>query len=431
MPEETVDVTIDITDEGAAALGEQLVHAFDARRAQPAIQGRDYDDKWEFTDGWAWVFRAPGKETLTKPVIIADGFGPAESKLEEWAGLWDESGIADEHPWGTQLHGRERDVIVLGYKSRNVAIATNAAVATACILRANAEKSTETPLVVGGLSMGGLVTRLALAQMTPEEHDTATYFSYDSPHLGAWIPISLQKFAHGLAKLGDQFEEPKKSQLKALSNLINSPAARELLWRHTNVLIGGGPTFPADPTRKTFLDALAAAGDWPNVKRKVGVANGRGDGQGDPSTIEGELNLDWPTSLTEPPPPKSPGAKLYTQAAGDDKLVATLSAGFVNVKTTGIPALDGAPGGMLDSFGLAHEALATEFPDATVKHPNVCFVPVASAVALTEPSAPYEPIPEQSDASGLDAYKVASQNERHTLLTEELCDWLTEEFDRV
>jgi hypothetical protein len=32
------------------------------------------------------------------------------------------------------------------------------------------------------------------------------------------------------------------------------------------------------------------------------------------------------------------------------------------------------------------------------------------------------------DFSGLNEYKVASQNEGHTLLTSELCSWLTERF---
>ena len=40
--------------------------------------------------------------------------------------------------------------------------------------------------------MGGLVTRYALAKLETEnvEHQVGTYFSYDSPHQGAWIPIS-------------------------------------------------------------------------------------------------------------------------------------------------------------------------------------------------------------------------------------------------
>jgi hypothetical protein len=59
----------------------------------------------------------------------------------------------------------------------------------------------------------------------------------------------------------------------------------------------------------------------------------------------------------------------------------------------------------------------------------VCFVPVASAVDVADPSDPYEPV-DPDAASGLHAFKVASQNEGHTLLTAELCDWLSQQFDR-
>jgi triacylglycerol esterase/lipase EstA (alpha/beta hydrolase family) len=52
---------------------------------------------------------------------------------------------------------------------------------------AAAERTGGTPLVVGGLSMGGLVTRYALAMLERDnpEHEVGTYFSYDSPHRGA------------------------------------------------------------------------------------------------------------------------------------------------------------------------------------------------------------------------------------------------------
>ncbi len=49
-------------------------------------------------------------------------------------------------------------------------------------------------------------------------------------------------------------------------------------------------------------------------------------------------------------------------------------------------------------------------------------MPVASAVDVADPSDPYEPVPDPADAGGsaLDSYKVASQNEGHTLMTAEL-----------
>jgi hypothetical protein len=439
--------SFEISGEQARALGGQLAQALNPRRAAPGALAAPEPVEWKLdSGGTAWVWRVPGNETLTNAVIIADGFSGGTSKLEEWAGLWAEAAIADSYPWGTKLHQQGHDVVVLGYDSRSAPIADNADVAIECIQKVKEDRTGNAPLVVGGLSMGGLVTRYALAKMEKDEqdnggpdHETRVYFSYDSPHRGAWIPISLQVFAHFLKALGDQIAKP---ELGDLSKLINSPAARELLWKHTATHAGlgnAGNPFPADQARTDFVAALEALGSFPAKPEKLlGVANGRGDGQGltaeagDPLE-PGVKNLDWPITpgTTIPFKPASPGAALYTQAAGSAQIVAELhraaGLGTITVKTSGIPALDGAPGGTLDSFKLAADALQANGFSATVVYPDVCFVPVASAVDLAEPSDPFAPI-DPDGAGGLHAFKVASQNEGHTLLTQELCDWLTGQF---
>jgi hypothetical protein len=132
--------------------------------------------------------------------------------------MWTESG-SHIHHWGT-LHEQGRDVIVLGYKRRNAALRDNAAVAIECIKLVRDKRVGDAPLVVGGLSMGGLVTRHALALMESEvgvaehgEHEVGTYFSFDSPHRGAWIPISLQRFARFLSGLADLVSDPDKKRV--------------------------------------------------------------------------------------------------------------------------------------------------------------------------------------------------------------------------
>lgn len=142
----------------------------------------------------------------------------------------------------------------------------------------------------------------------------------------------------------------------------------------------------------------------------------------------GDANLVWPPALLKP------SATLYSQGADDDELVAALKpliGDTIEVNTTGIPELDGAPGGTLDSFGIAAHALEEAGFTATAAFPDVCFVQVASAVDLADPSSPYELVDGiDRDRSGLDDLKGASQNERHTLLTAELCDRLTDRFAR-
>jgi hypothetical protein len=426
--------TFEITGESAAALGAKLTQVFNPRAVElGAPAAPQPDETWTLGGGTAWVWRVPANERLTKPVIIADGFSGGASKLEEWAGLWAQSGIEEIFPWGTQLHEHGRDVIVLGYDSRSAAIRDNANVARQCIVQAAQQREGSAPLVVGGLSMGGLVTRYALTRMEhePVDHQVATYFSYDSPHRGAWIPISLQTFAHFLAGLANLVTDPdKQEQLRAMSKLINSPAARELLWKHTATHTGLDSHFGPDSARDDFVEDLKAIGSYPEQPRKLGVANGRGDGNGLEVT-PGAANLVWPRELVGLI--YGPGATLYAQKDGTDQVAATLqrvgAAGTITVKTSGIPALDGAPGGTLNSFKIAADALKDAGYEATVAFPDVCFVPVASAVDLADPSDPYAPINEMNrDGSGLQEFKIASQNEGHTLLTSELCTWLTERF---
>jgi hypothetical protein len=79
------------------------------------------------------------------------------------------------------------------------------------------------------------------------------------------------------------------------------------------------------------------------------------------------------------------------------------------VKTSAIPALDGAPGGALNSFGIAEHALKEQGFDATVAFPDVCFVPVASAVDLADPSDPFAPVDNMNaDARGLDDFALTN-----------------------
>ena len=77
----------------------------------------------------------------------------------------------------------------------------------------NETKQGNEPNVVIGPSMGGLISRYALAYMekklaetgnnTKWNHDTRLWVSFDSPHQGANIPIGVQK---GIQYFADEFE---------------------------------------------------------------------------------------------------------------------------------------------------------------------------------------------------------------------------------
>ncbi|MFF9076655.1 esterase/lipase family protein [Streptomyces sp. NPDC014872] len=366
---------------------------------------------WDLPGGTAWVYFGEGNRDLVRPVILADGFNTGPSSLDfSWEGL--EFG---DYALISELRRRGHDVILLGYHERSASILDNSRTAQAAIMRAIAERRGDTQLAVGGFSMGGLVTRHALAKLEHErvDHQTALYFSYDSPHRGAWVPVALQAFAHCIRVLDSRF-----------SDQINSPAARQMLWRHIEEWNG----VPAQSDeRAAFLAEMRNVGEWPRRPRLIGVANGTAGGSGT-DVRAGELALEGKGLSVV-------GTELYTQAPGDGELVAkprvvTLKSN--EVRTSGLPSIDGAPGGSLEGFGILADGFNALNPilgfKTDVRIRSHCFVPSVSAVDIRDLDtdedlyANISALP--AEDSGLDEFRLASRNEGHTLVTEELCTWL-------
>ena len=396
---------------------------------------RDADHEWDLVAGLgtAWVFCAPAHDKrLVEPVIVSDGFNSGPTDIRFIYGEL-ESGLGGEGSPGytfiTELNNRGKDVIILGYSERSASILENAKAAIRCIELAIEESPEDARLAVGGFSMGGLVTRYALAKIETDgdlpSHQTATYFSYDSPHRGAWIPISLQAFAHFF-----------KAEAPAASAQINSPAAQELLLHHLTTHNQTAVESPSD-LRTAFLTELERVGGFPKAVglTRVGVANGPVSGV--PNSVEANK-----PALTYTAYPGIYPAKLWTQSDTANQVVAQLwKTGMLVAykrKTTGMLEFDGAPGGMLPSFKIAADALnvvpeppATPLPGETVAHyDSICFIPVASAVAvrdIDDHASLYEPILD-TETSDLHDYQCASHSEAHSLMTEQLGGWLVEQI---
>jgi len=368
-------------------------------------------DVWDLPGGTAWVYYGTGNTALTRPVILADGFNSGPSTPDfSWAALeYTNYGLL------SALRDSGRDVILLGFHERSASIIDNAEAARVAVLQAIARRRGEHPLAVGGFSMGGLVTRYALAKMETDriDHETALYFSYDSPHRGAWIPIALQAFAHYIRDLDDRF-----------SKQINSPASRQLLWQH---IAEWDAEHTTSDERNTFLAELERVGSWPARPRKIGVANSVGTGAGN-GHQPGAVALKGRGLAIA-------GTELNVQSPGEKQAVAqlrVLTTVTNTVYTSAIPAIGSAPGGTLDGFGILADTL-NELPliagmrsEALIR--SHCFVPAVSAVAIRDvdtEEALYTDIealdPSESE---LDEFRFASQNEEHTRITEELSTWI-------
>ncbi|MEV7870036.1 hypothetical protein AB0P17_29000 [Streptomyces sp. NPDC088124] len=362
------------------------------------------DETWELNGGWAWVYHGDGNSSLTRPVLLSDGFETGPSSPDAlWEGL-----ERKDFAFIGELRRQRRDLVLIGYEDRSASLLRNAEVATRAVLRAVDERTGNAPLLVGGFSMGGLITRYALARLEHEgiDHQTGVYLSFDAPHRGAWVPIGLQALAHFL------------TATPALSRQINSPAARQLLWRHISAV---ADTPSQDPLRTEFLAELERVGGWPMRPRKLGVANGRGDGTGNgvPAGEEAlKVTSGWFAHTA-----------LRTQSLGAAEQVAHLQ-GLLRKKTAttdGLPDLDGAPGGTLETFGIAGDRLKLT-GRTEVAYRSVNFVPTISALSLRDLDrredlyADIDGIPpEESD---FDDFKFSATNTPHAQMSEELGRWV-------
>ncbi|MFB7510125.1 esterase/lipase family protein [Streptomyces broussonetiae] len=366
------------------------------------------DERWQLPNGFAHVYFGERNRGITRPVIMADGFNLGRSDLNWlYVGL---NGADGGYPLLDQLRRRGRDVILLGFEERTASVLDNARAAEAAIMRTVAEQLGAAPLSVGGFSMGGMITRFALARLEMQrmDHRTRMYFSYDSPHRGAVIPVGLQAFAHFIPVAND------------FARQMNSPAARQMLWRHYDP---HSARIGVAPERQEFLRKLEEVGSWPRLPRLLALANGRGDGAG--------LGIE-PGSFALGVQRIYPGTVFSTQAQGRDVVVAELKRRFPQaektITTSDFPETDGAPGGTLRSYGILADMLRKFGGQVDLRHEHVCFVPSVSAVSIRDIdqhkdlyTAVDDIDPGESDA---DDFLCSVTNTGHTAITEELCTWL-------
>lgn len=365
-------------------------------------------EEWPLPNGFAWVFPGEGNNGgLVRPVIMADGFNLGRSKLDTlYQGL--EGG---DFAFVSELRRRGRDVILVGFEERSASILDNAEAVVAAILRATAEQVGDARLTVGGFSMGGIVTRYALAKLEWQrmDHRTALYFSYDSPHRGASIPVGVQAFSHFIPFAND------------FAKQMDSPAARQMLWRHYDKDSG---TIGVAPERTAFLEALEQVGGWPRIPRTLAVANGRADGVGLPEVTPGDIALKIGRIY--------PGTTFYAQAQGNDVTAAQLNRRFPKaeqtVTTNGFPEIDGAPGGTLHTYKILADTIKKLGGTTDLRYENVCFVPSVSAVAIRDVEKQddlYVNIDKlEAEESEVDEFLCSPTTTGHTIITEELCTWL-------
>ncbi|MFD7598936.1 hypothetical protein ACFV6D_38685 [Kitasatospora sp. NPDC059812] len=392
--------------------------------------GRDADVTWELTGspykgqtatGQAAVYYANPKIGLRKPFLFADGFNYGPSDLPGLFAYF--STAADGGPGlFDQLLSRGYDIVLIGFTERHTHIQANAGVVIDAVFRSIAERIGDERLTVGGVSMGGIITRYALAKLETErmDHQTGTYLSFDSPHNGAWIPLVLQQMAYFFEDYTPAGPDGVKQ-----ADLIRSPAAQQLLWAWVENAKYSGPVATSSDLRKEFLADLARVGNFPQIPRKLGVSNGRRDGAGLPLPA-GEVAFDWQALIAS-------ATARFQPNKGDKQRIGGMHLGLAvrRSTTSDVPALDAVPGGTLDSFGKVADALKAKISE---DYRSGTFVPAVSAVALDFDPAKWDvdPAAAITDAAlengHLDAVKFDDANTEHSHVSRVLVDWIVEQL---
>lgn len=240
---------------------------------------------------------------INKPIFIMDGYDPGDiRKIETFdPGHDSEKSIVqlmnyklngDPTDLIKELRDDGYDVIIINHIKYTTNgkkidggsdyIQRNAYTFISLLRYINSIKQGNEPNVVIGPSMGGLITRYALAYMEQKlaltgdtakwNHETRLWVSFDSPHQGANIPFGVQK---GIQYYADVIEnEGAKDFIKQL----DQPAPKQMLVNHyTNDTknINGAPNF-----RNRFQNELDNLG-MPQNLRKIALVNG---------SISGSLN---------------------------------------------------------------------------------------------------------------------------------------------
>ncbi len=399
--------------------------------AQPYFGQGEYEIFLDNVDG-----------VLDRPVIVLDGFDPGDGRGigALYASLsYGGQNLADE------LRDLGFDIVILnapnyttdGYDIGGGGdfIQRNAMVLVALIQEINAQKQGSEELVVLGPSMGGLIARYALAYMEQEglPHETRLYLSFDSPHRGANIPISLQYLINYFAVVGG---DPIAQA--TVDFVLNSTAAKQMLIDHLSGHLLAGSDLEQDPNlllpagapnfRDEFQQELDALG-FPQNVRNVTMINGDIDGTtiGSPGmeVVNTSIEVDALTDIDI--------ALYFTPEAAQNITVTDVSTFFIGIPVSTFSAdaespstsdgVDSAPGGTGNISaaltGGGGSPVLQEFIDA-LNQDEYSFIPTMSALAIDTDNWHG---PADVSASPFDNIEASTVNSGHVSLTQSMANF--------
>jgi hypothetical protein len=368
--------------------------------------------------GDAYVYLAPGHATLAHPVVVVEGFDLDNSMN------WDELyALLNQQNLLENLRADGYDAVVLNFTDATDYIQRNAFVLTELLSQVRAAVGPGTTIAVAGASMGGLVSRYALAYMEKNgiPHATRTFISFDGPQLGADIPLGIQYWV--------KFFSGQSSDAAYLLSRLDRPAARQMLVYHYTD--PATPSGQADPLRGTLAADLAAIGDWPALPRRVAIANGSDQGQGEPFAPGDQLiQYSYSNALVSILGNVWAVPNLAIHTIFDGRIRILFSDTRQTVTVSGTQPYDGAPGGWRGTMA-EMDTVAAPYGDIVALHPNHCFIPTVSALAYDTPDLFHAIVGDPNPLlhTPFDAVYTQGTNQEHVTVTAQNAAWIRSEVE--
>lgn len=432
------------------------------------------------------------QKKLLKPIVIIDGFDPGDERkigyLEDNVtentlvnDMYYENSAGVNVNLVTELREKGYDVIFVNqitHTKNNVVIdggadyiERNAMAHVALYQHLNntlLQNGSSEDIVIMGPSMGGQISRYALAHMEKKNipHNTRLWVSVDSPHLGANIPIGMQAMMNLLDAFGDStaaadFYNDRLKSVAGNQQLIEQHQPYHL----TNHLNNGSPVRQQYMSNLTS-NGIAGSNGYPQNLRKIAMVNGNTMGIDvdiagvEDFRVHGFIKQFWWTIKVAEMNTK------YMPNTGQTKQIARLwrrfkptrTVTYTNVNPNG--SMDIVPGGLFDTEDQLHSAVMDDDPgisnwgnginiqevllayyfgiwgDFFSSRANKeihSFVPTVSALGFKNPNFNWSDDINRnlicSDEIPFDNYYAPRNNSQHVSFTQESIEWLFKELD--
>ena len=302
---------------------------------------------------------------FNEPVIIVEGYDPYNNL--DFDSYWHEyhfSSIA------TEILNTGKDIVFINFKDSSKPLEYNSG-DLQLLTNYISNELNKSNISMMGFSMGGVIARMALANMEKinADHNVSLYISYDAPHRGANAPIDIIKQINHIEDKVDITGCGLSSKCRDVRNKLRYEQVRWKSMAARQMLITGDKS-------KEFYSNLHNNIGYPSNLRLVAFSNGSGNGIKLPNLYDGKEIMRYTVDYKGILQGNNATYQLKSHDLGNDYK------GYFNYSSK---YFDKAPGGTSDSFYKISDELSNQ--DKIYMHyysgdRNHSFVPTVSALDL-------------------------------------------------